>query len=283
MSEPSSNHVRLYGGWRRSRGIGLGNLSPTQIVVVMVCLLVPLTAVMVSGRLAAFLLVPAAVTSGLTMARWRGTPLVDAIVHTARWRSGRRAGQHSLTSGVLTLHDQDHDLPGVLAPVVPISVEDGEGGRFGMAWNRRTGHLTGTVLVAPISTALANRGAVDTWVGQWHAWLARLGHTPSVAWVNVTVDTAPDPGSALEDYVATRTDPNSPAPARELMSTLVRTSPAATAHVAPRLTAALQELDVLLGTLGEPGERTYFGHAEGHGLKMPDLIDGLGPDLTDRL
>lgn len=52
---------------------------------------------------------------------------------------------------------------------------------------------------------------------------------------------------------------------------------------APRLTAALQELDALLGTPGEPGDPTYFGHAEGHGLEMPDLIDGLGPDLTDRL
>jgi hypothetical protein len=51
---------------------------------------------------------------------------------------------------------------------------------------------------------------------------------------------------------------------------------------APRLAAALQELDTLLGRPGTPGEPTYFGHAEGRGLEMPDLIDGLGPDLTDR-
>ncbi|NYV75576.1 SCO6880 family protein, partial [Streptomyces sp. UH6] len=234
MNEPR-NEVRLYGGWRRSRGIGLGNLTPTQTAVVMGCVMVPLTAAMVSGRLAAFLLAPAALVAGVTMARWHGTPLVDTVLHAARWRSGRRAGQHTMTSGVLTLHDQDHDLPGVLAPVVPISVEDGEGGHLGMAWNRRTGHLTATVLVAPISTALANRDAVDTWVGQWHAWLARLGHTPSVAWVNVTVDTAPDPGSTIEDYVAGRVDPAAPAPARELMDTLVRMSPSASAHVETRV------------------------------------------------
>jgi hypothetical protein len=52
---------------------------------------------------------------------------------------------------------------------------------------------------------------------------------------------------------------------------------------APRLAAALQELDALLGSPGTPGDPTYFGHAEGHGLEMPDLIDGLGPDLTNRL
>jgi hypothetical protein len=33
----------------------------------------------------------------------------------------------------------------------------------------------------------------------------------------------------------------------------------------------------------EPGDATYFGRAEGYGIEMPDLIDGKGPDLTDRL
>lgn len=234
MSE-NSNDIRLYGGWRRSRGIGLGSLTPTQTVIVISCVVVPMTAAMFSNQLALLLLVPAVVVAGLTMARWRGTPLVDTVLHAFRWRSGRKAGQTAFTSGVVTLHDQDSDLPGVLAPVVPISVEDGEGGHLGMAWNRRSGYLTATILVAPISTALANRDAVDTWVGQWHAWLARLGQAPSVAWVNVTVDTAPDPGSTLEDYVSARIDPNAPAPALELMDTLVRMSPAASANVETRV------------------------------------------------
>ncbi|MGW0841316.1 hypothetical protein ACWD26_14320 [Streptomyces sp. NPDC002787] len=28
---------------------------------------------------------------------------------------------------------------------------------------------------------------------------------------------------------------------------------------------------------------TYFGIAEGHGIKAPDVLDGRGPDLTDLL
>ncbi|POX38644.1 hypothetical protein C3486_22085 [Streptomyces sp. Ru73] len=52
---------------------------------------------------------------------------------------------------------------------------------------------------------------------------------------------------------------------------------------APRLAAALQELETLLGTAAEPGDATYFGRAEGYGIEMPDVIDGRGPDLTDRL
>ncbi|MFJ6779870.1 hypothetical protein [Streptomyces yangpuensis] len=33
----------------------------------------------------------------------------------------------------------------------------------------------------------------------------------------------------------------------------------------------------------EPGEPTYHGCAEGHGLKAPDIIDGLGPDVSGAL
>ncbi|MET7609211.1 hypothetical protein [Streptomyces avermitilis] len=52
---------------------------------------------------------------------------------------------------------------------------------------------------------------------------------------------------------------------------------------APRLAAALKELEALVGVAAEPGEPTYFGRAEGHGVGAPDAEDGRGPDLTDQL
>ncbi|MFF4012279.1 hypothetical protein [Streptomyces sp. NPDC001717] len=57
--------------------------------------------------------------------------------------------------------------------------------------------------------------------------------------------------------------------------------PAIHANNAPRLATALRELDQLLGVEAQPGEPTYYGRAEGYGLRAPDLIDGRGPDLTD--
>ncbi|MEU7149932.1 hypothetical protein [Streptomyces sp. NPDC045470] len=59
--------------------------------------------------------------------------------------------------------------------------------------------------------------------------------------------------------------------------------PAVQARNAPRLAAALRGLDSLLGIEAEPGEPTYFGTTEKYGIKAPDIIDGLGPDLTDLL
>ncbi|WP_392892974.1 hypothetical protein [Streptomyces sp. LN699] len=57
--------------------------------------------------------------------------------------------------------------------------------------------------------------------------------------------------------------------------------PAIQANNAPRLASAIQELEQVLGIPAEPGEPTYYGLAEGYGLQAPDIIDGLGPDLTD--
>ncbi|MGW2647749.1 hypothetical protein ACWC2T_23165 [Streptomyces sp. NPDC001393] len=52
---------------------------------------------------------------------------------------------------------------------------------------------------------------------------------------------------------------------------------------APRLAAALKDLETLLGVMAEPGEPTYFGRAEGYGVGEPEVEDGRGPDLTDQL
>lgn len=62
-----------------------------------------------------------------------------------------------------------------------------------------------------------------------------------------------------------------------------RPHPVVYGHNAPRLAAALSGLDGLLGVAAETGEPTYFGVAKGHGIAAPDIIDGLGPDLTDLL
>ncbi|EST25178.1 hypothetical protein [Streptomyces roseochromogenus] len=52
---------------------------------------------------------------------------------------------------------------------------------------------------------------------------------------------------------------------------------------APRLAAALKDLETLLGVIAEPGEPTYFGRAEGYGVGEPEAEGGRGPDLTDQL
>ncbi|MGW8327937.1 hypothetical protein ACWGLE_08570 [Streptomyces sp. NPDC055897] len=53
---------------------------------------------------------------------------------------------------------------------------------------------------------------------------------------------------------------------------------------APRLAAALTDLNSMLGVNAEPGEATYFGAAGSLGIETPDALeDGSGPNVTDRL
>lgn len=52
--------------------------------------------------------------------------------------------------------------------------------------------------------------------------------------------------------------------------------PAVHAHNAPRLASALRALDQLLGVAAEPGEPTYYGQAEGYGLRARTSSAGGG-------
>ncbi|MFB8766806.1 hypothetical protein VSQ78_03760 [Nocardiopsis alba] len=55
---------------------------------------------------------------------------------------------------------------------------------------------------------------------------------------------------------------------------------------APRLAAALKEVESTLRSDTSPGEPTYFGAVEGYGIQAPEpyeIVDGRAPDLTDRI
>ncbi|MHA4815423.1 SCO6880 family protein [Streptomyces aculeolatus] len=265
-----SSPARMYGGWRQTRGIGLDNLTTTQSLILLGLLVAASGIAAADIRLMLYAGPLLLLAAAATAACWRGEPLLEAVTTAVRWRRARQARQNAFTSGVLTLHDKGFDLPGILAPVTILSAEDGDGGHYGLAWHRRSGHLTATLRVAAISTALADQDAVDTWVSAWGAWLARLGHTPTVRWVAVTVDTAPDPGSSLQDYVAARLDPRAPAAAKELVHDLVAASPAASAAVETRVSITFDPARAI-----EPAE-TYGEAVAEVGRTLAGLQHGIG-------
>ncbi|GAA4238126.1 hypothetical protein GCM10022254_52780 [Actinomadura meridiana] len=227
--------VRTYGGWRRQHGIGLlGMDTVSTFVALAAAMLLVLVAAIAPGSLI-YVLPPAAIGGGLGLVRVGGVPLARLGLARCRWQWGVLRGQNQYRAGVVVDHPRAFQLPGVLAPLTLLSAEDGYGGRYGIVWDRRTGFLTATLRVVPTSTWLADRGDADTWVASWGGWLATLGHVPAVRWVTVTVDTAPEPGSTLADAVERSVVPTAPAPARMIMSELVRTAPAAAADVDTRV------------------------------------------------
>jgi hypothetical protein len=231
----SDHHVRTYGGWRRSRGIGLLGLGPAATFVLLGCFAALVLVAAFSLRLLIYAAPPAALAGAAALIRVGGVPLGQLAVQRLRWWHGTHAGHTSYRAEVVQQHTGILQLPGTLAATDLLSAEDGQGGQYGLVCDRHTGYLTATLRVAPVSTWLADPADADQWVANWGAWLASLGYVPALRWVTVTVDTAPDPGSTLTRQVAAAIDTAAPRPALEIMDQIVASAPAAAADVDTRV------------------------------------------------
>jgi hypothetical protein len=231
----SDHSVRTYGGWRRSRSIGLLGLGPGATFVLLGCFAALVLIAAFSLRLLLYVAPPALLAGAAGVIRIGGVPLAQLAVQRLRWWHGTHAGYTSYRANVVQQHTGILQLPGTLAATELLSAEDGQGGRYGLVRDRHTGYLTATIRVAPVSTWLADPADADQWVANWGAWLASLGYLSALRWVTVTVDTAPDPGSTLTRQVAAAIDIAAPRPALDIMDQLVASAPAAAADVDTRV------------------------------------------------
>ncbi|MEU7004180.1 SCO6880 family protein [Nonomuraea sp. NPDC046570] len=223
--------VRTYGGWRRRRSLGLFGLGTTGTLILLGAIAVLILLGTLSPALVLYAGPPALAIGGLALVQFDGVPLGRTVLRHVRWWYGSARDYSTFQGGVVLAHLRAFQLPGVLAATRLLSAEDGYGRPYGIVWDRRTGYLTLTVQVVPTSMWLANRDEADGWVSNWGNWLASLGHVPTLRWVTVTVDTAPEPGSTLADSIARTTAPDAPAPATLLLGELVKTAPATAADV----------------------------------------------------
>ena len=227
--------LRTYGGWRRSRGVGLFGLGTAATFAVLAAFLSLLLVAAVSVQALLYVAPPVLLAGGGGLARVGGIPLAQLGVQRLRWWWGTRRGYTGYRAEVVHQHAGVVQLPGLLTATELLEAEDGFGGHYGIVRDRHTGYLTATLRVVPTSTWLADREDADTWVANWGAWLASLGYIPALRWVTVTVDTAPEPGSTLADTVAAALDLAAPQAARHIMAQLVATAPAAAADVDTRV------------------------------------------------
>jgi hypothetical protein len=228
---PGPMPARTYGGWRRSRSIGLLGLGPAATFTMLGCVMAVLVVAAVSFRALLYVAPPMVLAGVAGLIRIGGVPLAQVAVQRLRWWHGARAGHTSYRAEVVLCHAGELQLPGTLAASELLTAEDGRGGRYGLVRDRHSGFLTATVRVVPTSTWLADPGDADQWVANWAAWLASLGYIPSLRWVTVTVDTAPDPGLTLTSQVAAAIDISAPRGALEIIDQVVAAAPAAAADV----------------------------------------------------
>jgi hypothetical protein len=223
-------------------------LSEAQTAVVTGCVLVPLGTwiVVATVGLPALVMITvalaAAVVAVLTVVphRSHGTSLGGALVIWARTSAARRRGWTEWEGGIFTRHPRAQELPGVLAPLMPLATRDGLGNPYGLLWDRRTGRLTASVRVAPVGTVLADQEQTDLWIGSYAAWQAALGYEPTIEWAAITIESAPSSGAELAHYVEQRVDPAAPVLARDTMAEIAAAHQGATADISVRVSLTFQ-------------------------------------------
>jgi hypothetical protein len=218
-----------YGNWRKRRGIGIGSLSTGQSVTLAGCAVAVVVALNANPRLGLVAVGVAAVVSIWALVPVGPQSLGQWIVGRVRFSRAHSSGELTFDAGLLTNHPRASDLPGAMAPLVPVSSTDGRGGRQTLLWDRLTGQLTAIIRVAPVGIDLADKAQADMWVASFGALLAELGYHSMIKHLSVTIDTAPSGGVTTREYVASRLDRHAPAGARQVMAELVAASPAVSA------------------------------------------------------
>jgi hypothetical protein len=233
----SEERAQLYGGWRRSKSMGIGLLNTGQTVVVIAAALVPIAAANVVGLGSLPVTLPLALVV-IVLAVWQrdGVPLMGLLVGWSRWRMAALKGETSYR-GVFLPHPRALDLPGLLAPTKLLRVEDAASDRrVGLVWNQRSGQMSATLLLSPGGALLASRGQVSNWVSSWGDTLAALANEDTVDAATVTLQITPSSGTALSQHVRGRLAPGAPDSAKALTRELVDNAPRSSAQLTAWLT-----------------------------------------------
>ena len=130
----------------------------------------------------------------------------------------------------------------------------------------------------PDGAALVDQPQIDQWVAHYGQWLAALSQEPGLLACQVSIETAPDPGTRLRHAIQGRQDPNAPALARETLEEIVRLYPTGAAELSARvaltftMTAAGRRrtaTEIAHDLATRLGGITQRLHATGAGVAMP--------------
>lgn len=220
---------RTYGGWRRSRSLGIGRLGTLASLVLVVAIMVaPIAAVMGAWPVVAVAALVVVVLSAAAFVAVGGVSIGEAVTARVRWWHARLRGWDRYSAVVSADEPAGWQPPGVLARLELREAADGVGGQWGVVRDTQTGLVTAQLAVEPQSTDLVDRHEADGWVAGWHQWLASLGDVPAVSWVAVTVMSGPAAGEDVRAQLHPRVRDDAPPLARSVADELIEQTPTST-------------------------------------------------------
>lgn len=264
-------------GFRARRSFGFGGLSKgATMIAAMVLVADGLVATQAPITLAVTLPVTAAVLA-LAAARRHGMSALAYYWAKVSWRRLSRI-EATAYRRMLLPHPYALDLPGVGASSTLIKAHDPTTGKpVGVVHDRATGRMTVTTLLAPGGSLMAPTGAVQSSLRTWSSVLDAMSTDEQVKGASVTIQITPGAGEALGDDVRARKDPQAPKLAKRIIDELVRTTPHATASVAPWMSVTVDP-----NAAANPPADLAEQVAET--LKVVDSLDlsGTGADIERR-
>jgi hypothetical protein len=264
-------------GFRARRDFGFGNLSKSATIF-------SAAALAADGIIAttepASLLVTLPVTLaviGLAAARRHGMSALAYYWAKFSWRRATRVDATAYRR-VLLPHPYALDLPGVGASSTLIKAYDPTSGKaVGVVHDRATGYMTISTLLAPGGSLMAPTGAVQGNIRTWGSVLDAMSTDEQIKGASVSIQITPGAGEALGDDVKKRKRADAPALAKATIEELVRTTPHATASVAPWMSVTVDPN----ATANPPVD---LHEQVGEALRVVDSLDlsGTGTDIHRR-
>ncbi|WP_236655452.1 SCO6880 family protein [Streptacidiphilus carbonis] len=264
-------------GFRARRSFGLGGMSKTATIAVA-------TVLAADGILATAQPVTLVVTlpatlavAGLAAARRHGMSALAYYWARVAWRRAQRSDATAYRQ-VLLPQPFALDLPGVGASSSLIGAHDPTSGRkVGVVHDRATDWMTITTLLAPGGSLMAPTNSVRANIRTWSAVLDAMSTDEQIKSASVTIQITPGAGEALGDDVKVRRNSNAPQLALDTIDELVRTTPRATASVAPWMSVTIDPT----ATATPP---TELSDKVAETLRVVDSLDlsGTGTDIYRR-
>ncbi|MFD8415462.1 SCO6880 family protein [Streptomyces sp. NPDC059650] len=264
-------------GFRVRRSFGVGGLSKGGTITAALVLLADgLIAIQVPASLLVTL--PATLlVLALAAARRHGMPALAYYWAKLSWQRASRI-EATAYRRLLLPHPYALDLPGVGASSTLIKAHDPTTGKsVGVVHDRATGYMTISTLLAPGGSLMAPTGAVQSSLRTWSSVLEAMSTDEQVKGASVTIQITPGAGEALGDDVKARQDPAAPELAKRIVAELVRTTPHATASVAPWMS-------VTVDPNASANPPTDLAEQVAEALKVVDSLDlsGTGTDIERR-
>ncbi|MFI9801938.1 SCO6880 family protein [Streptomyces sp. NPDC052302] len=267
----------LVEGFRARRSFGFGGLSKSATIISTVVLVAEgIIGVQAPVTLVVTLPVTGALIA-LAAARRHGMSALSYYWAKVAWRRAARVEATSYRR-VLLPHPYALDLPGVGASSTLIRAHDPTTGKHvGVVHDRASGHMTVTTLLAPGGSLMAPTGAVQSSLRTWSSVLDAMSTDEQIKGASVTIQITPGAGEALGDDVKVRKDPNAPRLAKQIIDELVRTTPHATASVAPWMSVTVDPT----ASANPPAD---LAEQVAETLKVVDGLDlsGTGTDIMRR-